>query len=137
MLWDRGKWIPEVDNVDKALQEGELKFALEGFKLRGSWVLVRTGGRGANGQSRAWLLIKHRDQWAGDVDVTTLDKSVKSFGDYADILAEDNPNVWESHRPASGGEAGALLKEIIEKAARIKLERERKRRKPKKRSTAR
>src|SRR5205823_1739186 len=77
----------------------------------------------ANGQSRTWLLIKHRDQWAGDIDVAKLDKSVKSFGDFPDILATDNPDIWESHRPAEGGEAGAMLRQIIEKAAKIKLKR--------------
>ena len=125
MLWDRGKWVPEVEDVDAALKKGDLKFTLEGVKLKGSWVLVRTrgGARGADGQ-RSWLLIKHRDQWAGDVDVTTFDKSVKSFGDFADILAAEKPNVWESHRPAGGGQAGAMLREIIEKAAKIKLSRE-------------
>ena len=126
MLWDRGKWVPEVDDVDAALKKGDLKFSLEGVKLKGSWVLVRTrgGARGADGQSRSWLLIKHRDQWAGEVDVTTFDKSVKSFGDFAEILATEKPHVWESHRPAGGGQAGAMLREIIEQAAKIKLSRE-------------
>jgi bifunctional non-homologous end joining protein LigD len=125
MLWDRGTWEPEVDDIDAALEKGELKFTLNGVKLKGSWVLVRTRGGpnsrvGADGESRTWLLIKHRDKWAGNVDVTKLDKSVKSFGDFEDILAADKPDIWESHRPAEGGEAGAMLKEIIEKAAKIK-----------------
>ena len=28
-----------------ALKKGDLKFTLNGYKLKGSWVLVRTGGR--------------------------------------------------------------------------------------------
>ena len=48
MLWDRGTWTPEVDDVDAALKKGDLKFTLDGYKLKGSWVLVRTkGGYGA------------------------------------------------------------------------------------------
>jgi bifunctional non-homologous end joining protein LigD len=125
MLWDRGTWEPEVDDIDAALEKGDLKFTLEGVKLKGSWVLVRTRGgpnarTDAAGQSRSWLLIKHRDDWAGKVDVTKLDKSVKSFADFENILAADKPDIWESHRPAEGGEAGTMLKEIIEKAAKIK-----------------
>src|SRR5690348_16710316 len=125
MLWDRGTWEPQVEDVDAALEKGDLKFQLDGVKLKGSWVLVRTrGGRAdANGHSRTWLLIKHRDNWAGNVDVTKFDKSVKSFGDFENILAQDNPDVWESHRPAEGGEAGAMLKQIIAKAAKIKTSR--------------
>ena len=44
MLWDRGTWTPEVDDVDAALKKGDLKFTLDGVKLKGSWVLVRTKG---------------------------------------------------------------------------------------------
>ena len=46
--------------------------------------------------------------------------SVKSFGEFEDILAAENPDVWESHRPAEGGAAGKMLRDIIERAARIK-----------------
>jgi bifunctional non-homologous end joining protein LigD len=125
MLWDRGTWTPESPDVDAALKKGDLKFTLNGFKLKGSWVLVRTGGRypGARGGAagRSWLLIKHRDEWSGDVDITEFaPRSVKSDGDLEDILAEDTPAVWASHRPAKGGETGAMLATIIERAAKLK-----------------
>ena len=138
MLWDRGTWEPEADEIDAALQKGDLKFRLNGVKLKGSWVLVRTraGPSAADGKSRSWLLIKHRDEWAGDVDVTALDKSVKNFGDFEDILAAEKPDIWQSHRPTEGGEAGAMLRQIIEKAARIKAKRDAKRTKPRRRVKA-
>jgi bifunctional non-homologous end joining protein LigD len=130
MLWDVGTWRPEVSDVDAALKKGDLKFTLKGYKLKGSWVLVRTGGRypGAragggseSGGARSWLLIKHRDDWSGDLDITEFaPKSVKSDGDFEDILGEDAPAVWKSNRPARGGEAGAMLATIIERAARLK-----------------
>ncbi len=127
MLWDQGTWTPESDDVDAALKKGDLKFSLDGYKLKGSWVLVRTGGRyGARGgDARSWLLIKHRDDWAGDVDITEFaPRSVKSDGEFEDILAADNPDVWVSHRPAEGGEAGAMLAKIIERAAALKAGRQ-------------
>jgi bifunctional non-homologous end joining protein LigD len=124
MLWDRGTWTPQVDDVDAALKKGDLKFTLNGYKLKGSWVLVRTGGRfpGARGGGdRSWLLIKHKDEWAGDVDIAEFaPRSVKSDGDFEDILAEDTPAVWQSNRPAKGGDAGAMLAQIIERAAALK-----------------
>src|SRR5688572_6120940 len=127
MLWDRGTWTPEpaTPDVDAALKKGELKLTLDGVKLKGSWVLVRTRGgppsRDGSGESRSWLLIKHRDEWAGAIDVAKkFDKSVKSFGDFEDILAQDKPDVWESHRPAEGGAAGKMLQDIIAKAAKLK-----------------
>src|SRR5581483_4833497 len=64
MIWDRGHWVPEDPDVDRGLRRGELKFRLEGEKLHGSFVLVRTGGRGGDRDERSWLLIKHRDEAA-------------------------------------------------------------------------
>ncbi len=129
MLWDRGTWTPEVDDVDAALRKGDLKFTLSGYKLKGSWVLVRTSGRypGARSGSdgRSWLLIKHKDEWSGDLDIAAFAPlSVKSNGDFADILAEDNPAVWQTNRPARGGDSGAMLARIIERAAQLKAARE-------------
>ena len=72
MIWDRGTWEPEVADVGAALAKGELKFRLQGRKLRGSWVLVRT-------RNRQWLLIKHRDRFASTEDITaTRPQSVVS-----------------------------------------------------------
>jgi bifunctional non-homologous end joining protein LigD len=123
MLWDRGEWIPEVDDVDAALKKGDLKLTLNGFKLKGSWVLVRTKGRWAGGGDRSWLLIKHRDDWAGDVDIAEFAPlSVKSRGDFADILSQENPDIWRSHRPAQGGEAGAMFEKIVRRALEMKGE---------------
>jgi hypothetical protein len=114
-----------VDDVKAALKKGDLKFTLDGYKLKGSWVLVRTGGRwgssAGSGDARSWLLIKHKDEWAGDVDIVEFAPlSVKSGGDFEDILAADRPDVWVSNRPAKGGEAGAMLAKIIERAAQLK-----------------
>lgn len=125
MLWDQGTWKPEVEDVAAALKKGDLKFTLDGFKLKGSWVLVRTGGRwgsrSSGGDARSWLLIKHRDDWAGDVEITEFAPlSVKSRGTFEDILAADHPDVWQSNRPAKGGEAGAMLAAIIDKVTKLK-----------------
>ncbi len=114
MLWDRGTWTPEAEDVGAALRKGDVKFTLNGFKLKGSWVLVRT--RGSDG--RSWLLIKHRDEWAGPLDIAEFAPlSVKSGGDLDDILAADNPDIWRTNRPVSGGQTGALLASVIAKAA--------------------
>jgi len=127
MLWDRGTWTPEAADIDAALKKGDLKFTLDGYKLKGSWVLVRTSGRfpGARsgGDGRSWLLIKHKDDWSGDVDIASFAPlSVKSNGDLEDILAADTPDVWTTNRPAKGGATGAELARIIERAARLKTQ---------------
>ena len=132
MLWDYGTWEPEVDDVDAALRKGDVKFTLDGYKLKGSWVLVRTRDRrdvSPRQCGRSWLLIKHRDHWSGPLDITTFaPRSVKSDGDFEDILADDMPDVWVSNRPARSGATGALLTQLIERATEKILARTGKRR---------
>ena len=99
MVWDRGTWIPDVPNVDAALRKGELKFTLRGNKLRGSWVLVRTRGGGSGGKP-AWLLIKHRDEFASDEDIAlTRARSVVSKRILAEIAWQEGGDV---EKAASG-----------------------------------
>ncbi len=125
MLWDVGTWTPQAPDVEAALKKGDLKFTLDGYKLKGSWVLVRTGGRYGSGDNRSWLLNKHKDDWAGDVDIVEFaPKSVKGGGEFEDILAADRPDVWVSNRPAKGGEAGEMLAQIIERAAAMQAGRQ-------------
>ena len=93
LLWDQGVWAPEVDDVDAALKKGDLKFTFDGYKLKGSWVLVRTKSP-AYASGRSWLLIRHRDAWTGPVDITEFaPRSVKSDGDFEDVLAADTPAI--------------------------------------------
>jgi len=130
MLWDEGTWVPQVDDVDAALAKGDLKFALDGYKLKGSWALVRTRGYDRSGRDRtrndgrSWLLIKHRDEWSGDLDIAAFAPlSVKTEYDFAEILADDNPDVWKSRMPVKTGETSQLLRGVIEEAAAIKAAR--------------
>jgi len=133
MLWDEGTWHPEVDDVDAALAKGDLKFTLDGYKLKGSWVLVRTRGYArsetrrepheAFGKSdgKSWLLIKHRDYWSGAIDIAEFAPlSVKSELDFPHILAAEQPDIWRTNRPVAGGETGAMLQGIIEQAAQLR-----------------
>src|SRR5688572_9473769 len=124
MLWDYGTWQPESEDVDAALKKGDLKFTLNGFKLKGSWVLVKTRGYGPTSSSGkpSWLLIKHKDDWAGPVDITEFAPlSVKTpDADFAEILSGRTPEIWKSHAPARGGDAAAMYKKIIERAMTMK-----------------
>jgi bifunctional non-homologous end joining protein LigD len=88
-LWDRGYWIPEGAKSPKdALASGDLKFTLEGKKLRGSWVLVRMRQDRYGGKRTNWLLIKHKDADAQPGDADALleeDRSVASGRSLAQI----------------------------------------------------
>jgi len=60
-VFDHGTWEP-IGDPHEGLAKGDLKFMLHGKTLHGSWVLVRTRLQGSKQQ---WLLIKHRDEFAG------------------------------------------------------------------------
>jgi bifunctional non-homologous end joining protein LigD len=93
MVWDQGTWAPEVEDVSAALKKGDLKFTLHGKKLQGSWVLVRTKGYG-HSSDRSWLLIKHRDRYASQQDITVQQpKSAASHRLLADIARENRGDV--------------------------------------------
>src|SRR6266478_5667246 len=59
MVWDRGTFRVE-GNLDalKQLEKGEIKFSLNGEKLRGSFVLVKLK---QSEKGNEWLMIKHKD----------------------------------------------------------------------------
>ena len=86
MVWDRGTYIPE-SQMTSDFGKGDLKFTLQGVKLKGSWVLVRTKGR-------QWLLIKHRDQYASTVDITLSEpRSLVTQRTLAEIAEDEGGNV--------------------------------------------
>ncbi len=93
MVWDTGEWLPETDDVEEALRKGDLKFTLRGKKLKGSWVLVRTRGYGSN-EGKAWLLIKHLDEFAAKGDITAEEpRSAVSRRLLAEIASEGGGDV--------------------------------------------
>jgi bifunctional non-homologous end joining protein LigD len=109
MLWDRGHWAPEGDPAE-SYRQGKLKFRLHGEKLRGEWLLVRSGGHRAG--ERAWLLFKVNDEYArpeNKYDVTVEEPdSVKTGRTLAEIAkAEDS--VWSSNRANSETKRAAHL----------------------------
>jgi bifunctional non-homologous end joining protein LigD len=124
MLWDRGTWQPESADVGASLQEGEIKFTLLGKKLQGSWVLVHTRGFGKNPARSAWLLIKHRDQYASAKDVTQEEpRSVASGRLLADIARDGGGDV---ERASQGDPAGDGRSATSAKAASGRIARKRK-----------
>jgi bifunctional non-homologous end joining protein LigD len=89
MVWDYGIYGPEnTKSVTKAVAKGELKFALLGQKLKGSFVLVRT-------RDRQWLLIKHRDKYAeeGEDIAATQPYSALTKRTLAEIAEDEGGNV--------------------------------------------
>lgn len=88
MVWDYGAYDPEdTEDVGASLRKGEFKFSLNGEKLKGSWVLVRT-------RDRQWLLIKHRDYYTMEEEVTDVAPvSILTRRTLAEIAEDEGGNV--------------------------------------------
>ncbi|HEY7216935.1 MAG TPA: DNA polymerase ligase N-terminal domain-containing protein [Candidatus Binatia bacterium] len=67
VIWDAGTFIP-LNDPTIGLDEGRLKFCLEGERLRGEFALVRFTGKRED-----WLLLKKND---ADADTTWKMKPV-------------------------------------------------------------
>jgi bifunctional non-homologous end joining protein LigD len=107
MIWDSGTWTPESPDVEAALKKGDLKFSLDGKKLRGSWVLVRTRGRYQGGKP-SWLLIKHRDEFAATEEIAeTQPRSVVSKRLLIEIARDEGGDM---EKAATGDPPGLLEK---------------------------
>ena len=75
-IWDRGTWRPEgtLRDAREGYARGRLKFELDGERLHGRWMLVRS--RMDDTKQEQWLLIKERDDSAlsqSEFDVTASD----------------------------------------------------------------
>jgi bifunctional non-homologous end joining protein LigD len=104
LLWDRGEWEP-VGDAHEGYKQGRLKFRLQGEKLRGAWMLVRTGGRSPERDERHWILFKERDSEARPMDqgdiLQEMPLSVRTGRDLEEI-ATDRDWVWNSQSTSSG-----------------------------------
>ncbi|MCR4325039.1 MAG: 3'-phosphoesterase [Candidatus Curtissbacteria bacterium] len=79
IIWDKGTYIPEMDVngkrvqiddkktgekiMEEGIKKGEIKFFLNGKRLKGSFALVKTKGFPPTKKDNAWLLIKHKDKY--------------------------------------------------------------------------
>ncbi len=103
MLWDSGSYEADADDVATALRAGELRFTLNGKKLKGAWVLVRTGGR-------KWLLMKRMDAAASKtVDMVTE----KPFGHDAATPRRHRPRRRGRCRQGRDGRPVKLIRPML------------------------
>lgn len=82
IVWDIGTYHSEYTSnkkesekiLNEGLVKGDLKFILNGEKLKGGFALVKMKGY----QKNSWLLIKQKDEFATAKNILREDKSVFS-----------------------------------------------------------
>lgn len=111
IVWDRGTFAA-IGEAAAELALGELKFRLDGTKLKGGFMLVRLKGP-RNADGRNWLLIKERDIYArpGSDIATEAPASVLSGHDVGDLAAaaaaRTEPAAARLRRPKPAALPGA------------------------------
>lgn len=104
IVWDEGTYEPieqingkkaQEKHLLKQLEEGSLKIRIHGEKLNGEFALIETHGMAKN----AWLLIKHKDEYASVKDIISQDKSVLS-GRTIDVVEKGSDKVWQDGHEA-------------------------------------
>lgn len=90
MVWDRGTFQLEgKGDALSQLQRGEIKFSLNGEKLRGSFVIVKLKN---SQKGNEWLMIKHKDAAADpNWNIDEHDGSVLTGRMLQEIKTEEEP----------------------------------------------
>ena len=112
IVWDCGVYAPDEAHADgfgdredaerrvrAALEQGKLSLVLRGEKLKGSFALVRSS------DPKNWFLIKHRDPFATQRDMTELNRSVISGMTVEDLKRLPAPEPVPAARLGPTGRA--------------------------------
>ena len=117
MVWDVGTWQPlspvvvegkyvpgtEAEAV-AMLAKGDLKFRLNGKRLKGDFALVKMKGRRPGSKGNEWLMIKKHDDYVVEgYDAGEIDESVLSKRSMEEIAGDAGSREWKSSRPAGRG----------------------------------
>jgi bifunctional non-homologous end joining protein LigD len=122
IVWDEGTYYPPgaKDGADSekllraALLKGDLKFVLEGHKLKGEFALVKI----KSDKDNSWLLIKKKDQWATSDDVTLDNRSVLSDAVLGDVRAGKSEPAAQSRKkpkaaaPEAAGQSASMPHDV-------------------------
>jgi len=116
MVWDVGTWQPlspvavkgkyvpgtEADAA-AMIAKGDLKFRLNGKRLKGDFALVKMRGRRPGSKGNEWLMIKKHDEHVVEgYDIEAADTSVISGRTMEQIAGDAGSAEWKS-RPAGRG----------------------------------
>jgi bifunctional non-homologous end joining protein LigD len=84
------------------LQKGDLKFRLDGNKLKGDFALVHIKSRRPGSKGNEWLLIKHRDAYVVEgYDIDKYDRSAQTGRTMAQIAGDAGSAEWLNSRKVS------------------------------------
>lgn len=98
-----GKYVPGTGaEAREMLAKGDLKFRLDGKRLKGDFALIHIKSRRGTSKGNEWLLIKKQDEFAvGRFRVEQWDTSVLTNRTLDQIGGDRKSAEWKSSRPAT------------------------------------
>jgi bifunctional non-homologous end joining protein LigD len=117
MVWDVGTWTPlspvpvngkyvpgTEAEAAAMIAKGDLKFRLNGKRLKGDFALIKMKGRRPGSKGNEWLMIKKHDEHTVEgYDAGEIDESVLSKRSMDEIAGDARSREWTSSRPAGRG----------------------------------
>ena len=110
------------------LAKGDLKFRLNGKRLKGDFALIKMRGRRPGSKGNEWLMIKKHDDHAEDgYDIESIDDSVLSGRNLEEVAGDTGSREWTSRptrpRQIKGRMAGGCGREVGQEESRQEDER--------------
>src|SRR5271165_5258062 len=134
MVWDVGTWqplspiavngkYPPGTEADAAamIAKGDLKFRLNGKRLKGDFALVKMRGRRPGSKGNEWLMIKkHDDHVVEGYDIEAIDTSVLSGRNLEQVAGDAGSAEWKSRPTGRGKLKAAWLADALARVEKKK-----------------
>jgi bifunctional non-homologous end joining protein LigD len=117
-----GKYVPGTEAEAAAmLAKGDLKFRLNGKRLQGDFALVKMRGRRPGSKGNEWLMIKkHDDHVVEGYDIESIDTSVLSGRNLAQVAGDAGSAEWKSRPTGRGKLKAAWLADAVARVEKRK-----------------
>jgi bifunctional non-homologous end joining protein LigD len=134
IVWDVGTWQPlspvavngkyppgtEADAA-KMLAKGDLKFRLNGKRLKGDFALIKMRGRRPGSKGNEWLLIKKHDEHELEgYEIDGYEDSVLSGRTLEEVAGDSGSREWKSRPVGRGRLKAAWLADAIARVEKKK-----------------
>ena len=134
MVWDVGTWQPLLPvqkdgkylpgtekDAAAMMSKGDLKFRLNGKRLKGDFALVKMKGRRPGSKGTEWLMIKkHDDHVVEGYEIEGFDKSVLSGRSMEEIAGDAGSREWQSRPTGRGKLKAAWLADALARVEKKK-----------------
>ncbi len=123
IVWDIGTYYADKSLSAKenerqllaGLKKGDLKFKMEGKKLRGEFALVKIKSDKYKGKDNSWLLIKKSDQYAETRDVTLDERSMLSDATLSSASKQSEVDLRKAPKSKMPHEVKPMLATLVDK----------------------